>query len=122
MKDAPLKRFRPERPICLSRVNTGLKTDDQVEELVEKLRDRGWLCVLKSADIKLKSAHLSFNDVEKEFQAFKKDLASLGITLTGPVVSLDEAEELDEAEAAANSPAEPNATHETSDGGAIVID
>lgn len=78
--DAP-KKFRPERPIHLSRENTTCKTLDELTLAVEKLRSEGWLC---KVDEKIRPLHVCFNDV-REFEEFKECAKHLGITLRSPL-------------------------------------
>jgi len=91
-KEAAPKRFRPERPIFLSRDNTGYKSDAEVLLAIEKLRDRGWLCCFSAE--KIKPFHLSFN-IDSEFQEFKKDAKTLGIALVSPPITQEMIDDLE---------------------------
>lgn len=87
----PLK-FKPERPIFLHESNTGFKTAIEVQEAVEKLRLRHWLCAYSE---KVRPFHMSFNN-ETQLRDFKKDCKDLGIVLKSPVISSDDIEALEE--------------------------
>jgi len=91
-KDTLPKRFRPERPIYLSKHNTGFKSEAEVLLGVERLRDRGWLCCYSAE--KIKPIHLSFNDTA-EFSEFKKDCSALSIKLVAPPITQEMIQDLD---------------------------
>lgn len=86
--DKPLK-FRPERPILLSKENTGYKTDDALEIGVESLRARRWLCRVCGPKESIRPLHMSFNDV-KEFSEFKRDCKDLGVVLKEPTIKSED--------------------------------
>lgn len=118
--ELPLK-FRPERPIYLNTENTKFKTQDEIEEAVEKLRDHNWLVVAKDT---LQPFIWSF-DNEKEMAEFKKCAADLNIKLISAVIKSDELQELrDKQEDIAGlivPGAEAKSTHEAPEG-RIVVD
>lgn len=86
-----VRKFKPERPISLSRNNTKYKTEDEVIYAVEQLRSKDWLCVYSPDSIK--PIFLSFND-EKLLGQFKKDCEILGIELIQPTIQSEDFEEL----------------------------
>lgn len=88
--EKPLK-FRPERPIILSRENTSYKTDDELELAVEQLRDKHWLCKVCGPKEVIRPLHMSFDDV-RQFTEFKRVAKDLGIKLKEPVIKSDEIE------------------------------
>lgn len=120
-KEQAIRKFRPERPIYLNTQNTKFKTDEEVEEAVEKLRDAGWLCAFKEV---LQPFIWSF-DNEKEMSEFKKAAADLDIKIISPVIKSDELQELrDKPEQVAGlvvPGAEAKSTHEEPNG-AIRVD
>ena len=92
LSEAPMPRFRPDRPIYLNTENTGFKTADEVFLAVGKLRERHWLCVFNEKINK--PFHLSFTS-ESELQEFKKTCAELKIVLKSPVIKADDLEEME---------------------------
>lgn len=81
--DAPVTRFRPERPIYLNEQNTNCKTKMEVLFAIEQLREKGWLCCYGEIT---RPYHLSFND-EKVLAQFKKHCSALDIKMKAPPIT-----------------------------------
>lgn len=107
-------KFRPDRPIFLNEQNTNLKTRDEVEFAVEKLRSRNWLCAYGE-----KSRPLSFCFAEDKMRAeFNKDCSAIGLTIKNPIIKPDdfEAMEAEDAAGVVMPEAEATDTHEDPSG------
>lgn len=81
-------RFRPERPIYLNEENLGVKTREEVDYAIERLRDAGWLCTYGEQH---RPFHLSFeSNFQETFNEFKKTAEDLDIKLLEPPTTPEE--------------------------------